>query len=534
MSTTYHTAISTGAAANAATINTPLGTLDAALGALDDRVDTIIASSGTSSTEVVDGRDGYTVLLDRIRRAYLLSNVLLVDPGFTTASAAAKRYTTISAAMSAASAGTMILVAPGVYSENITFSQNDIKLVGSGAAGYNSSGSSFGVGTIINGRVNLNSKVRCAVRDLTVNVSGSLLDGIISDFTTSSTPMYAELRNLVIVGSGPTAAVHGILLQTGGQNTIDNVRVYKIGHGIAIRSAYNNVSNIYAENCALSAIIVKSDTGSGNAESVNIFNVVVNTGEGLIVQSAHASYATRHINIANVSGFTTNTALISIQQTAGTVELVSVTNCQSSNNQGASNGAFEVPGGGNEITFAQCLVNYPSGYGFKNGSGTKVKLLGCSVQNSPGAKINGNFAATGTNGSSITGAVGQTGSAFSVATSATWTQVTGLAALVDLTGLVASGYVTAPVAGLYRIRGMVAFVANVTGNRGLRLRIVGSTTYEEPVQGSVSGWPMCIQAQRVVALTAGQQIAMEAYQNSGGALNISAGAQLSIELIEAT
>lgn len=32
MSTTYHTAISTGAAANASTINTPLGVLDAAIG----------------------------------------------------------------------------------------------------------------------------------------------------------------------------------------------------------------------------------------------------------------------------------------------------------------------------------------------------------------------------------------------------------------------------------------------------------------------------------------------------------------------
>ena len=31
MTTTYHTAITTGAAANAATINAPLGTLDAAL-----------------------------------------------------------------------------------------------------------------------------------------------------------------------------------------------------------------------------------------------------------------------------------------------------------------------------------------------------------------------------------------------------------------------------------------------------------------------------------------------------------------------
>lgn len=533
MTTIYHTAITTGAAANAATINTPLGALDAAVAVLDDRIDDIIAGSETSSTETVDARDGYSVLLDRVRRSYLISNVLLVDAGFTSDSAGAKRYTTIGAAMAAAAAGAVILVAPGVYSESVTFAQNDIKLIGTGAAGYNSSTTSFGTGTIINGRINLNSKVRCSVRDLTVNVSGSLLDGIISDFTTGSTAMFAEIRNVVIVGSGPSAAVHGVLLQTGGQNIVDNVRVYNIGHGVAIRSSYNNVSNIYAENCKLSAIIVKSDTGSGDATNVNLFNVVINTGEGIVIQSAHASYATRHVNIANVTAFTTDTAAISIQQTAGTVELVGCTNCQSNLNQGAG-GAFEVPGGGNEITFAQCMVNYPTGYGFKNGSGTKIKLLGCTVQNSPGAKINGNFAMTGTNGAVITSAAGKTSGAFSLANS-TWTTITGLAALVDLTGLVASTYITIPATGKYRITGRVIFASNSTGLRGVGFYDTGAATaYAQHYAAAVNGQETVVYTEWIADLTAATGIQLQGYQSSGGALNAQAGTMLAVEMIEAT
>ncbi len=48
MSTTFHTAISSGAAANASTINTPLGTLDAAIAVAHD-------SDGTLKAGAVDG-----------------------------------------------------------------------------------------------------------------------------------------------------------------------------------------------------------------------------------------------------------------------------------------------------------------------------------------------------------------------------------------------------------------------------------------------------------------------------------------------
>jgi len=66
MSTSHHTAITTGAAANASTINAPLGQLDAAINTVDDRIDALILSDGTSDAEVVDARGGYALLDNRL------------------------------------------------------------------------------------------------------------------------------------------------------------------------------------------------------------------------------------------------------------------------------------------------------------------------------------------------------------------------------------------------------------------------------------------------------------------------------------
>ncbi len=52
MSTYNHTAISTGAAANAATINTPLGTIDAAIGQLSTLTTTVKTSAVAAMNEI--------------------------------------------------------------------------------------------------------------------------------------------------------------------------------------------------------------------------------------------------------------------------------------------------------------------------------------------------------------------------------------------------------------------------------------------------------------------------------------------------
>jgi hypothetical protein len=58
MSTTFHTAITTGAAANAATVNAPLGQLDAALVTLDAAVDGLLGGASLSVQQLKDWAAG--------------------------------------------------------------------------------------------------------------------------------------------------------------------------------------------------------------------------------------------------------------------------------------------------------------------------------------------------------------------------------------------------------------------------------------------------------------------------------------------
>lgn len=529
MSSNFHTPISTGAAANAATINAPLGTLDAAVTAVDTRVDTIIADSGTSSTEVVDARATYTVLSGRIDDLALRSNVLLVDPAFTT-NAAEKRFATIAAAMAAATQGATIILAPGTYAENVTFSQHDLKLVGSGAAGYYSPTAAWGVGTIIVGTISLNNKVRCTVADLSVDVRASAADGITSGAATTGPECHATIANVVIAGNGLYAAAHGILLNSGGNNRVLNAKIYTIGHGVALRCGYSIVDGIYAESCGLSAVIVKSATGTGDASFVNIANVTAVTGQGVSIEATDASYDTKYINVANVVGLSTLLTLITIGATAGALEHINVANCHSEGNQSATYAPFNIESG-SDITFTNCQANFSASYGFRNISGVRVRLVGCVVRNATTARTYGYFAQLNVNGISITGAVANRSTTQSIPT-ATWTTVAGLAALSDVSGLVAADYISVPTTGIYRLRARVTFASNATGDRYTRFYIVGSGTVGDQVDDA-GNTQMDLYNEWIASLTAGYGIQLQVYQDSGGALNLLK-ALFEMSLIEGT
>lgn len=66
MSTNYHTAIATGAAANASTINTPLGTIDAAITAHASSIASLSSDLTALENEIVDARGGKTDLDARL------------------------------------------------------------------------------------------------------------------------------------------------------------------------------------------------------------------------------------------------------------------------------------------------------------------------------------------------------------------------------------------------------------------------------------------------------------------------------------
>jgi hypothetical protein len=308
--------------------------------------------------------------------------------------------------------------------------------------------------------------------------------------------------------------------------------VYRIGHGIAVRAAHTIVSDCYIENCGLSAVIVKSASGSGDTSWVDIVNVVVNLGVGLIIESADASYATRHINVVNLVGFYNSSPTINVYETAGTIEHISFTNCQSQSCQDGSSGAIQVASGA-DISFVNCAVGYAAGVSFKNVAGERVQLVGCRSRNGGGAVLSGAFAEIGVNGASWRGAAAKTGSTFSVADNS-WTSITGFSATADYMGQVTTGYIGIPITGIYRLKARIPYAANGTGVRGGRFYdIVAAAAYGECVTLSLTtGHETVRDVEVVVSLNAGTGIILQGYQNSGGALNAAAGVQLSMELLQ--
>jgi hypothetical protein len=205
MTTHYHDPIVAGENNSPATINTRLGDLDGAIDTVDTRIDTLILSDGESDAEVIDSRNGYTLLNSRIDDLVPVTKTLYVDAGFH-GKTAANRFTTISAAMTAATAGSIIHVAPGTYTENVTFSQINIKLIGAGRPSWD--GTDLAGGTIIIGLINCASKRGAAVRDLGVDIrTTAQVDAIESGTTAQHTNLGQSFRNIVAIGKG--AAVSG-------------------------------------------------------------------------------------------------------------------------------------------------------------------------------------------------------------------------------------------------------------------------------------------------------------------------------------
>lgn len=94
-----------------------------------------------------------------------------------------------------------------------------------------------------------------------------------------------------------------------------------------------------------------------------------------------------------------------------------------------------------------------------------------------------------------------------------------------------SGFYTVSVVGWYRVNASITFASNSTGQRYIRINAGGS--YYGLAGGQSSAADItALQASQDVYLTAGQQISIEAFQNTGGNLNYAGnGSSLSISRI---
>lgn len=111
------------------------------------------------------------------------------------------------------------------------------------------------------------------------------------------------------------------------------------------------------------------------------------------------------------------------------------------------------------------------------------------------------------------------GSAVSHATSGAWQKVVWNSVEDDDNVLVVSGTFTAKVAGEYHFKSAVCFANNTTGYRATRLKKNSSTvkvSAEEPVVSDVTSVDLNIG----ITLAAGDTLELEAFQSSGGALDM--------------
>lgn len=530
MTTIHHSPVTVGAAANAGTLNGPLSQLDAAIELVDDRISTIIAASGTSDTEVVDARDGFTVVLDRMQSAYLTGNTLLVDPTFAVSSSSAKRHKTIALAMAAAVAGDTIMLAPGTYAEDVTIAAHGVKIVGSGAAGYNVSGSTFNTGSVIAGSININNKKHAVIADLTIDVRASVKDGIYGGTQADSgVPLYTDIRNVVLVGHGGYSACHGILLESGGYNSIHNVKIYSFAHGIALRCALTNVNQAYVEGCGVSSIIIKGANVTGSAYGININNCIFALGGGLFIEGYDTGTYANDINVSNCYAHGPIVPAFRTQQVSGGVLNVTFSNCSSF---AATGNAFQFDYG-DRISCVNCRSNVAL-IGFSNGSATRVQLINCFALNSVTSATAGAFIEHAVNGRAARSTIAKVNSTNSIANSA-WVQVASMVA-VTTSQYVAADELTAQATGTYRIRARGVFAYNTTGTRAVRFYNASTATaYGDTVLPAfASGNPTIVDAVNIVALNAGHVIEFQAFQNSGGALNLTTDSYFELELIEAS
>lgn len=372
-----------------------IGGLTTASGLLgSDLVEVEIAASGlsrnTSLEAFVQAGAGGILPVDIYHR----TGVYLVDPNFTV-NAAAHRYNTIQAAVTAAPAGSLIKIASGPYIEDITFGQNNVLLVGAGKPYFD--GTDLIGGTIIKGQINCNGKIGATLKDLGVDIRAHAQDDAIYNSTGGTTPKYQRFENLRVVGKGSATAGdrgHGILLQSGGYNSVTNCDFHLWYHGLAFRCSHSTVTNSRFYSCFSDAVIIKSDTGSedadycliGDCESIGTTGSAYDRAGPFKVESAHASYHSNHITIDNCVCQNTAEAAVLITKTAGAITDVLVSNVtETGGGDSAGRAQFDVDSA-TVVNFVNChSTSRSAGYGFRaRGTAAQIRVVGC-VADSTGA-----------------------------------------------------------------------------------------------------------------------------------------------------
>lgn len=327
--------------------------------------------------------------LEQLFDISLRTDVLMVDANFSAYPLAPNRYTTISAAMTAATPGQTVLVAPGIYTETVIFADHRVKLVGSGQPQYDAATGRLVGGTIIRGEVRMSNFVGLVIRDLGVDQVGVNSIDCISG-TTEDLAVHRRFENLTLLGNGYDALAHG-LYGNGTYGYANNIYIIDCYHGMAVHGSYWNISNMHFYRCGGTSLILKSK-GVGDLHHCNISNIILQgdpTGANyklhagpLMLQADDVDDSLRFINIANVAARYCVNGVIQTQviNTGVVVSDISIVNVESRNNLNLSGfGDFWFRQGTNISLWGCQSYDRTGGYGFNldpAGSATKIRIYG--------------------------------------------------------------------------------------------------------------------------------------------------------------
>ncbi len=267
------------------------------------------------------------------------ASVLVVGSG---PSCPGATYTTIQAAVTAASAGDTIQVCAGSYNENVTINKNNITLIGAGA----SANASYG--TIIEGATPVNH-------------------GSTPGITLPSGITGVSIRNLRVQNFNAQSGINGTL---GNNNfTVDSVTTYNNNSTAAVNGAgiymngpvsYVTINNVTADSNKARGIVI----WNGFKQHITITNnYVVNNGCcGIELQDGTASGVTMTGNVIVTNG-DSGMAATGLMAGAGP-NLIA-------NNTLSNNGRFGIE------------IKLPNGTGLETGDGSIV-ISGNTVSRPPG------------------------------------------------------------------------------------------------------------------------------------------------------
>lgn len=258
------------------------------------------------------------------RRDFLLTATAAVAGGecFPAAGAAA-----LQPQLDAAQPGDVVVVPVGRHTGNLVM-RRGVTLRGQSRAG-----------SVVVGRIDCDRQPYAVIENLTIDVAGIAMDGITSGAMTSGGMLHQAFRQLDIIGSGLGNGYHAILCQAGDGITAHDIRAMRFSHGVALRCSHASATNIYAEDCNSSSVIVKAAIGSGNVRNVLVSNVQVrgtwkNYGGAVIVVSYDDNTICESVIVSSVIGYNANPAAVYTWQRRGICRQVKV--CGATNSTGVN------------------------------------------------------------------------------------------------------------------------------------------------------------------------------------------------------